>query len=187
MPETLPLRQADPGEMEGRIAYFKDLIGFDKGFSDDGLPGSARTLFNVLGFQDQNDDPDLNSPVGKEASQAAAIKVSDGYNFGYIKCRPGNGPLMHNHDTNETFVPITGKWELSWNDVDTKSAILGPLDVCAFPPGIARTFRNITEGEDDVEHIMIVIVAGDAPVAGLTSLAREKLARLRAEEEAAGV
>lgn len=58
------------------------------------------------------------------------------------------------------------------------------MDVCAFPPGVARTFRNVTEGEDDVEHLMIVIVAGDAPVAGLTEKAREDLARMRAEEPA---
>lgn len=108
MPETLPLREAAAGEMEGRIAYFKDLKGFDKGFSDDGLPGARRTLFNVLGFQDRPGDPNLNSPVGQQAAEMAAIKVSDGFNLGYIKCRPGNGPLMHNHDTNETFIPITG-------------------------------------------------------------------------------
>lgn len=186
MAEILPLRKAAAGEMEGRIAYFKDLVGFDKGFSDDGLPGSKRTLFNVLGFQDRPDDPNLNSPVGQEAAQTAAIKVSDGFNLGYIKCKPGNGPLMHNHDTNETFIPITGQWKLSWNDEDTQSAILGPMDVCAFPPGVARTFKNVTEGEDDVEHLMIVIVAGNAPVAGLTERAREHLARLRAHEAAAG-
>jgi mannose-6-phosphate isomerase-like protein (cupin superfamily) len=182
MAEILPLREADEGEMQGRIAYFKDLIGFDKGFSDDGLPGSKRTLFNVMGFQDKPSDPSLNSPVGQDAAATAAIKVSDGFNLGYIKCKPGNGPLMHNHDTNETFIPITGKWELSWDDENTKSAILGPLDCCAFPPGVARTFKNITEGEDDVEHLMIVIVAGNTPVAGLTEKARERLAQLRAEE-----
>ena len=187
MPEALPLRRAAPGEMEGRVAYFKDLRGYDKGFSDDGLPGSRRTLMNVLGFQGQPTDPNLNSPVGANAAQDAAIKVSEGFNLGYIKCKPGNGPLMHNHDTNETFIPITGRWQLSWDDVDTKSAIVGPLDCVAFPPGVARTFKNITEGEDDVEHLMIVIVAGDAPAAGLTDRARERLARLRAEEaKAAG-
>jgi hypothetical protein len=177
MSETLPLRTADAGEMEGRIAFFKDMIGFDKGFSDDGLPGARRTLFNVLGFQDKPADPNLNSPVGQDAAATAAIKVSDGFNLGYIKCKPGNG-----HDTNETFIPITGKWELSWDDENTKSAILGPLDCCAFPPGVARTFKNITEGEDDVDHWMIVIVAGNAPVAGLTERAREQLAQLRADE-----
>lgn len=185
MSQPLPLRKAATGEMAGRIAYFRDLKGFDNGFSDDGLPGSARTLFNVLGFQDDNRDPALNSPVGRDAAQAAAIPVSDGFNLGYIKCRPGNGPLMHNHDTNETFIPITGQWELSWDDEDTQSTVLGPLDVCAFPPGIARTFRNVTQGEDDVEHLMIVIVAGNAPVAGLTDRAREQLAQLRAAEASA--
>jgi hypothetical protein len=184
MAEILPLRKAATGEMAGRIAYFKNLVGFDKGFSDDGLPGARRTLFNVLGFQGQPDDPNLNSPVGKDAAQTAAIPVSDGFNLGYIKCTPGNGPLMHNHDTNETFIPITGRWELSWDDEDTQSAILSPLDVCAFPPGVARTFKNVTEGEDDVEHIMIVIVAGNAPVAGLTEKARSHLAELRAAEAA---
>jgi hypothetical protein len=38
-----------------------------------------------------------------------AIAIAEGFNLGYCKARPGKGPLMHNHDTNETFIPMTGK------------------------------------------------------------------------------
>jgi quercetin dioxygenase-like cupin family protein len=28
----------------------------------------------------------------------------------YVEAKPGNGPMLHNHDTNETFVAIKGQW-----------------------------------------------------------------------------
>jgi hypothetical protein len=44
--------------------------------------------------------------------------------------------MMHNHDTNETFIPMTGTWRCSWeNDKGEVEAVdLGPLDVVSFPP-----------------------------------------------------
>jgi hypothetical protein len=41
-----------------------------------------------------------------------AISIAEGFNLGYCKAKPGKGPLMHNHDTNETFIAMTGKLAL---------------------------------------------------------------------------
>ena len=46
---------------------------------------------------------------------AAAIKISEGFNLGYCEALPGKGPMMHNHDTNETFICMTGRWRASWH------------------------------------------------------------------------
>jgi hypothetical protein len=58
--------------------------------------------------------------------RAAAIPISEGFNLGYCKAKPGHGPMMHNHDTNETFIPMTG------------SAI--------------RRFQNVTLGDPKRRH-----------------------------------
>lgn len=45
---------------------------------------------------------------------------------------------------------------------------VGPLDTVSFPPGVARRFFNITEGEPDTEHLMLFVIAGDTPQAAYT-------------------
>src|SRR5262249_35450551 len=85
-------------------------------------------------------------------------------NLGFVKCRPGKGVLMHNHDTNETFVVMSGQWRVQWNEgKDTESLEVGQLDVISFPPGCARRFENITHDEPQAEHMLLFVIGGDAP------------------------
>lgn len=161
----LPTRTITREEMLKRVAYFKDLKGFDGGLPDSDLDECRRTLFNVIGFQPPEGEAQTFSPVGAQASENAAIKISEGFNLGFCKCKPGHGPLMHNHNTNETFMPITGTWRCSWNEENTEHVDVGPLDVVSFPPGISRRFENVTFAEPDQEHILLFVIAGDAPKA----------------------
>ena len=116
--EQLPRIYVTKADMMKRIARFKDLKGSDGGLPDSKMPGCERTLFNVIGFQPPKNigEGGVTSPVGDEAAQLAAIKISEGFNLGYCKAKPGHGPEMHNHDTNETFIPMTGTWRASWED-----------------------------------------------------------------------
>lgn len=41
--------------------------------------------------------------MGDNAAKNAAIKISEGFILGYCHAKPGCGPMMHNHNTNETF------------------------------------------------------------------------------------
>ena len=122
--EQLPRRYLTRAEMEKRIARFKDLKGSDGGLPDSKMPGCERTLFNVIGFQPpENVGANATSPVGDHAARMAAIKIREGFNLGYCKAKPGHGPEMHNHDTNETFIAMTGTWRASWEDEDGQSRI----------------------------------------------------------------
>jgi quercetin dioxygenase-like cupin family protein len=88
---------------------------------------------------------------------------------------------MHNHDTNETFVPMTGRWRCSWNEEDTQSVDLGPLDVISFPPGVARRFENVTPGDMNEEHVLMVIVAGTAPGTEISLKAQQTIEKYEAK------
>jgi mannose-6-phosphate isomerase-like protein (cupin superfamily) len=161
-----PLRVFTREEMLKRVARFADLKGFSDGLQDSGVPECEKTVFNVIGFQmpEQAGVGGVNSPVGKTASENAAIRISEGFNLGFVKTRPGKGVLMHNHDTNETFVVMSGKWRVEWNEgKDLESLEIGPLDTISFPPGCARRFENITPGAPDAEHVLLFVVGGDAP------------------------
>ncbi|CAE6861657.1 hypothetical protein R69746_07849 [Paraburkholderia aspalathi] len=170
--------------MLARVARFNELKGSDGGLPDSRMSGSQRVLYNVIGFQPPKADSGaITSPVGDDAARRAAIAISEGFNLGFCRARPGNGPMMHNHDTNETFIAITGRWRCSWENErgEVEFVELDPLDVCSFPAGAARRFENVTEtGNPDEESILMFVIAGDAPRAEYTDQAM-------AEIEAAGL
>jgi hypothetical protein len=176
--ETLPRRGVSRAEMMRRVARFADLKGFDGGLPDSQMPGSIRTLYNVIGFQPPPGAKGaVTSPVGDDASRLAAIKISEGFNLGYCRAKPGRGPMMHNHDTNETFIPMTGTWRCSWENekAEVEFVDLGPLDVVSFPPGAARRFENVTPGDPERESILMFVIGGDGPRAEFTDESMREL------------
>jgi quercetin dioxygenase-like cupin family protein len=169
--ETLKKIRVSRADMMKRVARFDELKGSDGGLPDSRMPGCERTLINVIGFQPPaSTDGAIVSPVGADASRLAAIKISEGFNLGYCKAVPGKGPMMHNHDTNETFVCMTGTWRCSWENEEGKveSIDLNPLDVISFPPGAIRRFENVTSGDPNEESILMFVIGGDGPRAEFT-------------------
>ena len=170
------IRTWSRADMLKRVARFKTLKGSDGGLPDSALPECRRTLYAVIGFQPpQTDSDSATSPVGDDASAMPAIPIAEGFNLGYCKAQPGKGPLMHNHDTNETFIAITGRWRCEWNEGEAKESIdLEPYDVISFPVGVARRFMNVTFDEPGKEHILMFIIGGDRPQAEFTPRAMQR-------------
>jgi hypothetical protein len=178
MDDWKTIRTLSREEMMKRVARFRKLKGSDGGLQDSKLPECRRKLYAVIGFQPpMTDSAAANSPVGQDASAMPAIAISEGFNLGYCKARPGKGPLMHNHDTNETFIPMTGKWRCEWNEGEAREyADLDPYDVISFPPGVARRFMNITYDEPNKEHLLMFVIGGNQPLAEFTPLAMQRCA-----------
>jgi quercetin dioxygenase-like cupin family protein len=167
------IRTWSRGEMMKRVARFKKLKGSDGGLPDSPLPECTRQLFAVIGFQPPAEGK--NSPVGANASAMPAIGIAEGFNLGYCKAKPGKGPLMHNHDTNETFIALTGRWRAEWNEGDALEYIdLDPYDVISFPVGVARRFMNVTYDEPGKEHLLMFIIGGNQPQAEFTPAAMQR-------------
>jgi oxalate decarboxylase/phosphoglucose isomerase-like protein (cupin superfamily) len=108
----------------------------------------------------------------------SAIPISEGFNLGFCRALPGKGPMMHNHDTNETFICISGRWRASWEQPDGKVDWfdLDPLDVISFPPGCIRRFENISRGPKNRYSTLLFVIAGDGPHAEFTTQAMAELA-----------
>ena len=181
--EQIPRRYVSRAEMEKRVARFSNLKGSDGGLPDSYMPSAERILYNVIGFQPpEHEDSGVVSPVGANAARMSAIQISEGFNLGYCEALPGKGPMMHNHDTNETFIAMTGRWRASWEDEQGNIEFidLDPLDVISFPPGMIRRFENVTEGPADRYSVLMFVISGNAPGA---EFSREAMAEI----EAAGV
>jgi hypothetical protein len=87
--------------------------------------------------------------------------------------------MLHNHDTNETFIAMTGTWRASWENERGKleHVDLKPLDVISFPPGASRRFMNVTKGPKNRPSILMFVIGGDAPTAEFT---RESMREIEA-------
>ena len=163
-------------EMMKRVARFRKLKGSDGGLPDSPLPECKRKLYAVIGFQPPKaQEASVISPVGDYASSMPAIPIAEGFNLGYCKAKPGKGPLMHNHDTNETFIAMTGRWRCEWNEGSAMQHVdLDPYDVISFPVGVARRFMNVTYDEPGKEHLLMFIIGGDQPQAEFTPAAMQR-------------
>jgi mannose-6-phosphate isomerase-like protein (cupin superfamily) len=163
-------------EMMKRVARFRKLRGSDGGLPDSKLPECRRKLYAVIGFSPPKSDTEaVTSPVGADASLMPAIAIAEGFNLGYCKAKPGRGPLMHNHDTNETFIAMTGRWRCEWNEGDAIQHVdLDPYDVISFPVGVARRFMNVTYDEPGKEHLLMFIIGGNQPQAEFTPAAMQR-------------
>jgi quercetin dioxygenase-like cupin family protein len=174
-------------EMMKRVARFRKLKGSDGGLPDSPLPESRRKLYAVIGFQPpmEKQNQATTSPGGDDASAMPAIAIAEGFNLGYCKAKPGKGPLMHNHDTNETFIPMTGRWRCEWNEGEAKEYLdLDPYDVISFPPGVARRFMNVTYDEPGKEHLLMFVIGGNQPQAEFTAAAMQRCEAFSTERSA---
>ena len=171
------IRNWSKDAMMRRVARFRSLKGSDGGLPDSPLPECKRKLYAVIGFQppEGKNNSAVTSPVGDDASSKPAIAIAEGFNLGYCKAKPGKGPLMHNHDTNETFIAMTGRWRAEWNEgSETQHVDLDPYDVISFPTGVARRFMNVTYDEPGREHLLMFIIGGNQPQAEFTPLAMKR-------------
>src|ERR1700676_4906633 len=140
---TLPVKWVTREEMlSSFVARFYDLKGSDKGLPDSAVPGHYKVILNVFGFDPPSGNGAVN-PVGDDAS--ALIHPKAGFSLGFLKTTPGNGPVLHNHNSNETFMPLGGTWRFTWESspAHTEFVDLGPYDTISFPPGVPRRFENL--------------------------------------------
>lgn len=176
--EQIPRKPVTRRDMLKRVARFSQVKGSDGGLPDSHHPSAERILYNVIGFQPPpTEEGGMVSPVGDKAARMSAIKISEGFNLGFCRALPGKGPMMHNHDTNETFISMTGTWRASWEDPRGKVEFvdLEPLDVISFPAGVIRRFENVTRGSKTKYSTLMFVIAGDAPAA---EFSREAMAVL---------
>jgi hypothetical protein len=109
---SLPTIKPKRAEILKCIARFSELPGVSKGLPDMALDGCHRTFYSVLGFS-QPKGEEAFSPFG-DAVKPKITHVRSGFGLAYVAAQPGQGVLMHNHDTVESFLVIEGRWKLEW-------------------------------------------------------------------------
>lgn len=153
----MPIREVSEEQMEAtRVARYANLKFPADRYPDSKLKGHERKNILIIGTG-------LVVEGGKDPM--SAIPVNEGYTMSFVLAKPGNGPILHNHDTLESFTAIHGTWRIIWGLNQENSVDLNPLDVCACPPFVPRRFINLTPGEGREEGLLITVQAGDHPKA----------------------
>jgi uncharacterized RmlC-like cupin family protein len=141
-------------EMQSRVARFKDLVSTKARIQERlGVPLevmemiTAKATFNVM------------SPgsMPGQISPKPAVEGGDAgvFRLGIVTCPPGQGPGLHVHyHTHETFMCLTGRWEIQWGDRGEETTVLEHLDLIALPPGVTRRFVNVS---DQDAHLLVIV------------------------------
>lgn len=158
----IPVRKPKKEEILKCVARFDEIETADGGLPDQEVDGYRRTFRNALGFE-QPGGEDVYSPIGDQAKPKIS-HLKAGFGIGYVTADPGQGVMMHNHDTNETFVVMEGTWKFEWEgDQGDDHVILGEKDVVSFPPGIQRRFECVSAREGESRGTIMAVVGGDTP------------------------
>jgi mannose-6-phosphate isomerase-like protein (cupin superfamily) len=172
----LPIPTVRPSrdDMLKCVARFKDLRGVSEGLPDMQLEGCHRTFYSVLGFS-QPKGKDEFSPFG-DAVRPKISHLQPGFGIAFVAARPNQGVLMHNHDTNETFMVVEGRWKLEWEgEHGNEHVVLEPKDFISFPVGVQRRFECLQAPDGKDEGLLLGIIQGEAPVAEISPEGMKRL------------
>ena len=168
-------RKISKEEMLKRVSVFKDLkplpIQLDKNIPQEGKDiVYARELLSIIGLENNSH----NTPINKNAPITGAAGIT----MTIAKCTPNQGPGLHNHQaTFETFTVLKGKFLIAWNDDGSEEIILNELDTISIPPGVCRSFKNIS----NEEGLLQVIISGgihDMNDIAFTKVAKDQMEKI---------
>jgi len=144
---------SNPSQAKPVIARFNELVPYQSQHADNGIPRevmeylAANKVFPVVC------PPGL---VGRNA--LAPLRGWPGLCISIAQCTPKQGPVSHNHTgTLENFFCLDGRFDILWGNRLENKVTLEPGDLCSMPPGVYRSFRNLT----DSEARLLVLIQGD--------------------------
>jgi uncharacterized RmlC-like cupin family protein len=147
-----------PEEMESRICRYKDLVPVKADYAETkGIP--AEVYAEVAA----DETFVLMAPEGMKSATGEAPPVIGGdggevFTTNIARCPPGTGPMLHAHQTtHETFFCLNGRFSITWGDEGEHEIFLDPYDMIAVPPGVVRTFTNVSDQRAD----LLVFIQGD--------------------------
>lgn len=141
---SLPLSR---DQMLANVWRFGELPRTSNAFIDTALPGHERVLLGALGAGAE--DEVLRSKVEK----------AQNYHIDYVHAGPGNGAALHSHDSEETFIALSGRWRIGWGTNGEDDIDLDYLDGIVVPAGVMRSFENIS----DSDALLLTILGGESP------------------------
>lgn len=152
----MPTLNPTPEEMDKRIVRAKTIQPKKRRFeANGGIP--AKALESIAA-----DSIYLYMAPGEgvgASSQNPGIVGFPGLTVNLCRCPVGQGPDLHSHArTLETFMCLSGQFEVIWGDVGQHSTVLDEHDMISVPPNVMRAFRNTGKTP---EAVLLVLIQGE--------------------------
>lgn len=152
----MPTINPTPAEMEKRIVRAKTIQPKKRRFeATGGIPAAA--LESIAA-----DSIYLYMAPGEgvgASSQNPGIIGFPGLTVNVCRCPVGQGPDLHAHArTLETFMCLSGQFEVRWGDDGQYKTVLDEHDMISVPPNVMRAFRNTGRTP---EALLLVLIQGD--------------------------
>jgi mannose-6-phosphate isomerase-like protein (cupin superfamily) len=137
-------------EVFKRVARFKELKPSAMSWAETKLPKHQRLQYRYQGS---------GAAVG-EHLDAPAIPAGDYFSISTVYSEPGKGAARHAHTTQEFFMALSGKWEITWGEQGQHSIILEQYDAVSVPGPCMRSFRN---AGDEPGYLLAIVGSGNPP------------------------
>ncbi len=152
----MPTLNPTPEEMESRIVRAKTIQPKKRRFeAAGGIP--AKALESIAA-----DSIYLYMAPGDgmgASSQNPGIVGFPGLTVNLCRCPVGQGPDLHAHArTLETFMCLSGQFEVTWGDDGQHKTVLEEHDMISVPPNVMRAFRNTGKTP---EAVLLVLIQGE--------------------------
>ena len=152
----MPTFNPTPKEMESRIVRAKTIQPKKRRFdSQGGIPTAAMEAIaadSIYLYMAPTEG------VGA-TSQNPGVVGFPGLTVNVCRCPRGQGPELHSHArTLETFMCLSGQFEVRWGDDGQYKTILDEHDMISVPPNVMRAFRNTGKTP---EAVLLVLIQGE--------------------------
>lgn len=125
-------------------------------FLDQNIEKYSRETFNIIGL---SSNPTSVFEAGENAPSITTGAF--GFGLGAFVCKPGEGPALHQHQTEEVFMVADGEINVYWMNGDERVEVtLSKYDLISVPIGLYRGFYN----SGDSDAIVMAVLGG--PEAG---------------------
>lgn len=153
----MPTLNPTPEEMEKRIVRARTIQPKKRRFDQaGGIPAAA--LESIAA-----DSIYLYMAPGEgvgASSQNPGVVGFPGLTVNLCRCPVGQGPDLHSHArTLETFMCLSGQFEVMWGDEGQHNTVLDEHDMISVPPNVMRAFRNTGKTP---EAVLLVLIQGEA-------------------------
>lgn len=152
----MPTLNPTPDEMEKRIVRARTIQPKKRRFdATGGIPAAA--LESIAA-----DSIYLYMAPGEgvgASSRNPGIVGFPGLTVNLCRCPVGQGPDLHAHArTLETFMCLSGQFEVRWGDDGQYKTLLDEHDMISVPPNVMRAFRNTGK---TTEAVLLVLIQGE--------------------------
>jgi quercetin dioxygenase-like cupin family protein len=113
------------------------------------VPGGRARLALVIG-----------AGMSEHRDQVPRVQSPHGFNVAVLRAAPGEGMLRHQHHETQVLIVRDGTWNVTLNDDEPVTVVLGQHDTLSVPPGAWRSIVN--SSGDDAE--IVIVNGGDGRV-----------------------